>query len=179
MPRQEQHLKGDGASQPRGHLAHQIRHTEAELWLLIVLESHSSHAGYLGSDYFEDATHPIHQGSSELAFTKGVQGRQQSWCCPINPRLVDADLDLTVSYNAGTGDGRSQLWANDNQGMLRVDMDGRVPVFFQIYGRQWSCGYSDAKYYPRDKTIRLRCRLEHNYCGNWVATLPASSSMFL
>lgn len=149
---QEQHLKGDGVPHNREAIWLTKYDTEAELYKLIAkLNRIRSHAGYLGSDYFEDATHPIYQGSSELAFTKGVQGRQVVMVLSNQPSTSGRyDLDLTVSYNAGT-EVMDVLNCNnytvDNQGMLRVDMDkGEPRVFFPTKYMEGSglCGYSDA-----------------------------------
>ena len=149
---QEQHLKGDGVPHNREAIWLSKYDTEAELYKLIAkLNRIRNHAGYLGSDYFEDATHPIYQGSSELAFTKGVQGRQVVMVLSNQPSTSGRyALDLAVSYNAGT-ELMDVLNCNnytvDNQGVLRVDMDkGEPRVFFPRKYMEGSglCGYSNS-----------------------------------
>ncbi|KAJ5383138.1 Alpha-amylase [Penicillium concentricum] len=133
---QEQHLAGNSVPKNREAIWLTKYDTDAELYKLIAkLNRIRNHAALLGKDYFEDSTHTIYQGGSELGFTKGVQGRQVVMVLSTQSSKSTAyTIDLTVSYNAGTPVTDVLACKNytvDSVGTLRVPMDkGEPRVFF-------------------------------------------------
>ncbi|CAI7610049.1 unnamed protein product [Penicillium glandicola] len=149
---QEQHLDGNAVPTNREAIWLTKYDTDAELYKLTAkLNRIRKHAASLGEDYFEDSTHTIYQGSSELAFTKGVQGRQVVMVLSTQNSTSGAyQLDLPVSYNAGTlvmDVLNCNNYTVDNQGILRVDMaKGEPRVFFPTRYMDGSglCDYASA-----------------------------------
>lgn len=149
---QEQHLTGNAVPTNREAIWLTKYDTNTELYKLIAkLNSIRSHAAFLGTDYFEDSTHTIFQGASELAFTKGVQGRQVVMVLSTQPSTSGAyEIDMAVSYNAGTPVTdvlNCKNYTVDNQGLLRVGMDkGEPRVFFPTKYMDGSglCGYAQS-----------------------------------
>ncbi|KAJ5158950.1 Alpha-amylase [Penicillium coprophilum] len=147
---QEQHLAGNSVPKNREAIWLTKYDTDAELYKLIAkLNRIRSHAALLGEDYFEDSTHTIFQGGSELAFTKGVQGRQVVMVLSSQSSTSPAySIDLAVSYNAGTRVTDVLACKNytvDNLGTLRVPMaQGEPRVFFPTNFLDGSglCGHS-------------------------------------
>ncbi|KAJ5951191.1 Alpha-amylase [Penicillium vulpinum] len=148
---QEQHLAGDGVPHNREAIWLTKYDTDAELYKLIAkLNRLRKHASLLGSDYFDDSTHPIFQGGSELAFTKGVQGRQVIMVLSTQHSTSKPySIDMAVSYNAGvpvTDVLACKNYTVDSEGTLRVPMDkGEPRVFFPTRYMEGSglCGYSE------------------------------------
>lgn len=132
---QEQHLSGNSVPVNREAIWLTKYDTNAELYQLIAkLNRIRNHAAYLGTDYFSDSTHTIFQGGSELAFTKGVQGRQVVMVLSTQASTSSAyQIDMAVSYNAGTAVTNVLDCTNytvDNQGMLHVPMNKGEPRVF-------------------------------------------------
>lgn len=132
---QEQHLSGNSVPVNREAIWLTKYDTNAELYKLIAkLNRIRNHAAYLGTDYFDDSTHTIFQGGSELAFTKGVQGRQVVMVLSTQPSTSSAyQIDMAVSFNAGTAVTNVLDCTNytvDNQGMLHVPMNKGEPRVF-------------------------------------------------
>ncbi|KAF9249089.1 CAZyme family GH13 [Penicillium roqueforti] len=148
---QEQHLKGNSVPVNREAIWLTKYDTNAVLYQLIAkLNRIRNHAALLGTNYFEDSTHTIYQGASELGFTKGVQGRQVVMVLSTQPSTSGAyNLDMAVTYNAGTvimDVLNCKNYTVDNQGLLRVDMNkGEPRVFFPTQYMEGSglCGYSE------------------------------------
>ena len=149
---QEQHLKGNSVPVNREAIWLTGYDTNAVLYQLIAkLNRIRKHAALLGTNYFEDSTHTIYQGASELGFTKGVQGRQVVMVLSTQPSTSGAyNLDMAVTYNAGTvimDVLNCKNYTVDNQGLLRVNMDkGEPRVFFPTQYMEGSglCGYSES-----------------------------------
>ncbi|KAL4976276.1 glycoside hydrolase superfamily [Aspergillus desertorum] len=101
---QEQHLSGDGTPKNRQALWLTAYNTDSELYKLIAtLNKIRKHAISLDSDYLDEQTVPLYRGGSELAFSKGAEGRQiimllSGQGSKGNPYT----LILPISYNAGT-----------------------------------------------------------------------------
>ncbi|KAJ5799340.1 CAZyme family GH13 [Penicillium psychrosexuale] len=148
---QEQHLKGNSVPVNREAIWLTKYDTNAVLYQLIAkLNRIRNHAALLGTNYFEDSTHTIYQGASELGFTKGVQGRQVVMVLSTQPSTSGAyNLDMAVTYNAGTvimDVLNCKNYTVDNQGLLRVDMNkGEPRVFFPTQYMEGSglCGYPE------------------------------------
>ncbi|KAJ5436816.1 Alpha-amylase [Penicillium cf. griseofulvum] len=149
---QEQHLDGNSVPKNREAIWLTNYDTDAELYKLIAkLNRLRKQAALLGADYFEDDTHTIYQGGSELAFTKGVQGRQIVMVLSSqNSASTAYKLDLAVSFNAGTKVTEilgCNNYTVDNAGVLSVPMDkGEPRVYFPTNYMEGSglCGYSSA-----------------------------------
>ncbi|EAU35425.1 hypothetical protein ATEG_03623 [Aspergillus terreus NIH2624] len=147
---QEQHLDGSGTPKNREALWLSKYDTQAELYqLLAKLNAIRKHATSLGSDYLYAQTRPIYRGGSELAFYKGIEGRQvimvlSSQGAQGNPY----DLYLPVSYNPGTAVMEVLNCVNStvgDDGQLKVPMEkGEPRVFFptELMGGSGLCGYS-------------------------------------
>ncbi|KAL4815129.1 glycoside hydrolase superfamily [Aspergillus spinulosporus] len=101
---QEQHLSGDGTPKNRQAIWLSGYDTDSELYKLIAkLNKIRKHAISLGSDYLDEQTVPLFRGGSELAFSKGVEGRQIIMLLSGQGSKGDPyTLTLPVSYNAGT-----------------------------------------------------------------------------
>lgn len=132
---QEQHLSGNSVPVNREAIWLTKYDTNTELYKLIAkLNRIRNHAAFLGTDYFDDSTHTIFQGGSELAFTKGIQGRQVVMVLSTQPSTSSAyQIDMAVSFNAGTAVTNVLDCTNytvDNQGMLHVPMNKGEPRVF-------------------------------------------------
>lgn len=101
---QEQHLSGDGTPKNRQAVWLSAYNTDSELYKLIAtLNKIRKHVISLGSDYLDEQTVPLYRGGSELAFSKGVEGRQIIMLLSGQGSKGDPyTLTLPVSYNAGT-----------------------------------------------------------------------------
>ncbi|KAL2820140.1 glycoside hydrolase superfamily [Aspergillus cavernicola] len=102
---QEHHLDGSGTPKNREALWLSKYNTDAELYQLITkLNAIRTHAYNLGSDYVDQQTRPIFRGGSELAFSKGVEGRQVIMVLSTQggTQAEPYTIRMPVSYNAGT-----------------------------------------------------------------------------
>ncbi|KAL4996446.1 glycoside hydrolase superfamily [Aspergillus recurvatus] len=101
---QEQHLSGDGNPKNRQAVWLSAYNTDSELYKLIAkLNKIRKHVISLGSDYLDEQTVPLFRGGSELAFSKGIEGRQVVMLLSgQGSKGVPYSLTLPVSYNAGT-----------------------------------------------------------------------------
>ncbi|KAJ5794269.1 hypothetical protein N7457_000868 [Penicillium paradoxum] len=150
---QEQHLDGDGTPNNREAIWLTKYDTDAELYKLIAkLNGIRKHAYSLGEDYLSHPTHTIFQGGSELAFMKGVEGRQVVMVLSTqNSTSKSYSMRLPFSYNAGTtviDILNCNNYTVDNEGTLEVDMDkGEPRVFFPTQHMDGSglCGYAASK----------------------------------
>ncbi|KGO74133.1 Alpha-amylase, fungi [Penicillium italicum] len=147
---QEQHLSGNSVPVNREAIWLTKYDTNAELYQLITkLNRIRNHAAHLSPDYFDDSTHTIFQGGSELGFMKGVQGRQVVMVLSTQSSASGAyQIDMPVSYNAGTPVTdvlNCKNYTVDNQGVLQVEMDkGEPRVFYptKLMGGMGLCGHA-------------------------------------
>lgn len=147
---QEHHLDGPGTPKNREALWLSKYDTSAELYILIQkLNKIRKHAYNLGSDYVDEQTRPVFRGGSELAFSKGVEGRQIVMLLSTQGTQASAyDLQLPVTYNAGTTITEVLNCKNytiDSWGQLVVPMvKGEPRVFYptQLMEGSGLCGYS-------------------------------------
>ncbi|KAL3472474.1 glycoside hydrolase superfamily [Aspergillus californicus] len=150
---QEHHLDGPGTPKNREALWLSKYDTTAELYILIQkLNKIRKHAYNLGSDYVDEQTRPVYRGGSELAFSKGVEGRQIVMLLSTQgTQASDYNLLLPVTYNAGTEITEVLGCTNytvDNLGQLVVPMvKGEPRVFYptQLMDGSGLCGYSGEK----------------------------------
>ncbi|KAJ5167850.1 alpha-amylase [Penicillium canariense] len=147
---QEQHFNGSGTPWNREALWLSGYNTGTELYKLIAtMNGIRKHACTLNADYVDTKTHSIFWSGSEMAFSKGVEGRQLIML--LNNQGIQGKpytLTLPVTYNAGievTDVVSCQTYWVNNLGQLLVDMDkGEPRVFFptQLMGGSGLCGYS-------------------------------------
>ncbi|KAE8382485.1 glycoside hydrolase superfamily [Aspergillus bertholletiae] len=146
---QEQHLDGPGTPDNREAIWLSKYNTDAELYKLVAkLNAIRKHAYKLDPNYVNLQTYPIYRGGSELAFRKGVEGRQVVMLLSNQGTNSSAyDLNIPVSYNGGTEIVDILNCVNytvDAQSLLVVPMDkGEPRVFFPTSLMQGSglCGY--------------------------------------
>lgn len=146
---QEQHFDGPGTPQNREALWTSGYNTDAELYKLITkLNRIRKHIIRLDATYVDAQTHSIYQGSSEIAFTKGVEGRQMVMLLSSQgTKSKPYTVTLPVGYNAGTSVMEvmtCKKYLVNNYGELTVDMDAGEPrVFFPVPLMNGSslCGY--------------------------------------
>jgi alpha-amylase len=146
---QEQHLKGADPPYDREAIWLTGYDTNSELYQLISkLNKLRKHVSALGIDYFDQTTHTVYQGASELAFSKGVEGRQVIMLLSTQGSNSGAyTVDVSNSYNAGTKIMEilnCKIYTPDEYGSLKVDMDkGEPRVFWPEQYMQGSglCGY--------------------------------------
>ncbi|RHZ70159.1 hypothetical protein CDV55_102065 [Aspergillus turcosus] len=152
---QEQHLHGSYYANNSNREAIWLTgyNTDAELYkLTATLNRIRKHAYNLDNNYINIETYPIYQGSSELAFRKGVEGRQtimllstqganQKETYPLympvayNPGVVAMDVLNCVNYTV------------NEAGQLIVPMEkGEPRVFFpaNLMPGSGLCGYSES-----------------------------------
>ncbi|KAL4747423.1 hypothetical protein BDW72DRAFT_15888 [Aspergillus terricola var. indicus] len=151
---QEQHLSGDGTPKNRQAVWLSAYNTESELYKLIAkLNKIRKHVISLGSDYLDEQTVPLYRGGSELAFSKGVEGRQIIMLLSGQGSKGDPyTLTLPVSYNAGTTVtdvlhcvNYTTIGSGERTGELDVPMTkGEPRVFFPADLMEGSglCGHS-------------------------------------
>ncbi|OQD84697.1 hypothetical protein PENANT_c012G11404 [Penicillium antarcticum] len=146
---QEQHLKGADPPYDREAIWLTKYNTESELYQLIAkLNKLRKHVNALGSDYFDQPTHTVYQGASELAFSKGVEGRQVIMMLSTQGSESGAyNVALSNSYNAGTEIMEilnCEKYTPDEFGSITVAMNkGEPRVFWPVKYMEGSglCGY--------------------------------------
>ncbi|KAJ5632125.1 alpha-amylase [Penicillium lividum] len=151
---QEQHLQGE-YSPPTNRDAIWLTgydNTTELVSLITTLNKIRKHAYRMDNDYVDTASYNIYQGSSELAFTKGIEGRQVIML--LSSQGVNGDpytLELWSSYNAGTNVTEvlscKTYMVDEWDASLVVDMDSGLPrVLFptQLMPGSGLCGYSSA-----------------------------------
>jgi alpha-amylase len=147
---QEQHLNGVFNPWNREAIWLTGYKTDAVLYKLIAtLNGIRKHAYTLGADYVDTKTHSIFTGGSELAFSKGVEGRQVIMLLSTQgTQGKPYTLTLPVSFNAGTAVTEvlnCKAYSVDEQGELSIDMDqGEPRVLFptKLMNGSGLCGYS-------------------------------------
>ena len=147
---QEQHLTGATTPQNREALWLTGYNNETVLYKLIAnLNAIRKHAYKLDNEYVTLPTHTVYQGSSELAFSKGVEGHQVVMVLSTQgTKSSPYDLNLPVTYNAGTAVTEvlnCKSYMVNGNGLLTVDMNkGEPRVFFptQLMNGSGLCGYS-------------------------------------
>ncbi|KAJ5659014.1 glycoside hydrolase superfamily [Penicillium longicatenatum] len=150
---QEQHFKG--ASTPLNRAAlwtSGYDNSSTLVPLITTLNKIRKHAQRMDSSYVNTASYNIYEGGSELAFTKGVEGRQVIML--LSTQGVNGSpytLTLPVTYNAGTNVTEvlscKTYMVNEWDASLVVDMASGLPrVFFptNLMSGSGICGYSSA-----------------------------------
>ncbi|KAJ5580342.1 glycoside hydrolase superfamily [Penicillium hispanicum] len=147
---QEQHLGGSAPPENREALWLSGYSTGSKFYgYIATLNKLRKHALSLGTDYVTMESQLVYQGSSEIAFKKGVEGRHVTMLLSnqgSNGRPFN--LTLPVSYNAGMVVMDILNCRNhtiNNEGELIVGMDkGEPRVFFPVNLLPGSglCGYS-------------------------------------
>ncbi|KAH2004592.1 hypothetical protein KXV97_004921 [Aspergillus fumigatus] len=126
--------------------------TDAELYKLAAkLNRLRKHVYNLDNNYLDIETYPIYQGSSELAFRKGVEGRQTIMLLSTQGanQKEPYDLYMPVSFNPGVVAMDVLNCVNytvNRAGQLVVPMDkGEPRVFFpaNLMPGSGLCGFSD------------------------------------
>lgn len=149
---QEQHLKGGDNPWNREAIWLTGYKNDTVLYKLIAtLNRIRKHAIKLDSGYVNAQTHSIFTGESELAFSKGVEGRQVIMLLSNQGTQGKAyPLTLWVSYNAGTAVTdvlNCKAYAVNDNGELIIDMDkGEPRVLFptKLLDGSGLCGYPSA-----------------------------------
>lgn len=147
---QEQHLNGVYNPWNREAIWLTGYKNDTVLYKLIAkLNGIRKHAYTLDPDYVDVQTHSIFTGDSELAFSKGVEGRQVIMLLSNHgTQGKPYTLTLPVSYNAGTAVTdvlNCKAYSVNEIGELTVDMDqGEPRVFFptKLMNGSGLCGYS-------------------------------------
>jgi alpha-amylase len=149
---QEQHLDGPGTPLNREAIWLTGYNNDTVLYKLIAtLNGIRKHAVRLDPDYVDVQTHSIYTGSSEVAFSKGVEGRQVIMLLSNQGNLGGAyTLMLPVTYNAGTAVTdvlNCKAYSVNIKGELNIDMDkGEPRVLFpsKLLDGSGLCGYSSS-----------------------------------
>jgi alpha-amylase len=152
---QEQHFQGNYGDSNSNREAVWLSgyNTDAELYKLVgKLNRIRKHAYNLDNNYLDIETYPVYQGSSELAFRKGVEGRQTIMLLSTQGtnQKNPYDLHLPVSFNPGVVVMDVLNCVNytvDAAGELVVPMDkGEPHVFFpaNLMTGSGLCGYSES-----------------------------------
>ncbi|KAF7714182.1 Alpha-amylase [Penicillium ucsense] len=148
---QEQHLKGISTPLNREAIWLTKFNTQAPLYQLTkVLNTIRRHALTLDPNYVNIPSYPIYRGGSEIAISKGVQGRQVVTVLTNQGEQGGAyTLRLPASFNAMTGVTEIITCTNYTvsfEGELVVNMNkGEPRVFFptQLMPGTGLCGFSD------------------------------------
>lgn len=149
---QEQHLNGVFNPWNREAIWLSGYNNDTVLYKLIAtLNRIRKHAYNMDSDYIDSKTHSIYTGGSELAFSKGVEGRQVVMLLS-NQGMQGKPYQLTlpVSYNAGTAVTdvlNCKAYAVNEYGGLTIDMNqGEPRVLFptKLMSGSGLCGYSSS-----------------------------------
>jgi alpha-amylase len=104
--------------------------------VITTLNKIRKHAYRMDSSYVDTASYNIYQGSSEMAFTKGVEGRQVIMLLSTQgTNSSPYTLTLPATYNAGTNVTEvlscKTYMVNEYDASLIVDMESGLPrVFF-------------------------------------------------
>lgn len=146
---QEQHFDGPSTPQNREALWTSGYNTNAELYKLISkLNRIRKHAIRLDPGYVNAQSHSVYQGSSDIAFTKGVEGRQLIMLLSSQgSKGKPYTVTLPVGYNAGTEVTETlncKKYTVNNYGELVVEMQAGEPrIFFptQLMNGSNLCGY--------------------------------------
>lgn len=146
---QEQHLNGGGNPWNREAIWLTGYKNDTVLYKLIAtLNGIRRHAINLDSGYVDVLTHSIFTGGSELAFSKGVEGRQVVMLLSNQgTQGKPYPLTLPVSFNAGTAVTdvlNCKAYAVNGNGELTIDMDkGEPRVLFptKLLDGSGLCGY--------------------------------------
>ncbi|KAJ5247744.1 alpha-amylase [Penicillium chermesinum] len=146
---QEQHFDGGTTPQNREALWTSGYNTDSELYKMIAkINRIRSHIIGLNSDYLDAQSHVIYQGSSDIAFTKGVDGRQMIMLLSSQgSKGKPYTVSLPVGYNAGTTVTETlscKTYTVNNLAEFVVEMDAGEPrVFFptQFMNGSGLCGY--------------------------------------
>jgi alpha-amylase len=152
---QEQHLHGNYYANNSNREAIWLTgyNTDAELYKLTAkLNRIRKHAYNLDNNYINIETYPIYQGGSELAFRKGVEGRQTIMLLSNqgSNQAQTYDLNMPVSYNPGVVAMDVLNCVNytvDGAGQLIVPMEkGEPRVFFpaNLMAGSGLCGYPES-----------------------------------
>ncbi|GFF42650.1 alpha-amylase A type-3 [Aspergillus udagawae] len=152
---QEQHFQGNYGDSNSNREAVWLSgyNTDAELYKLVgKLNRIRKHAYNLDNNYLDVQTYPVYQGSSELAFRKGVEGRQTIMLLSTQGtnQKNSYPLHLPVSYNPGVVAMDVLNCVNytvDAAGELVITMDkGEPHVFFpaNLMPGSGLCGYSES-----------------------------------
>ncbi|KAJ6084537.1 glycoside hydrolase superfamily [Penicillium sp. IBT 16267x] len=120
--------------------------------VITTLNKIRKHAYQMDSSYVDTASYNIYQGSSEMAFTKGVEGRQVIMLLSTQgTNSSPYTLTLPATYNAGTNVTEvlscKTYMVNEYDATLIVDMESGLPrVFFPtaLMSGSGICGYSSA-----------------------------------
>ncbi|KAL4862852.1 hypothetical protein BDV12DRAFT_206909 [Aspergillus spectabilis] len=148
---QEQHLDGPGTPKNREAIWLSKYKTDAALYTLLTkLNAIRKHAYKLGTDYLDARTVPVFRGNGELAFRKGVEGRQVIMVLSTqgSTQAKSYPITIPVAYNAGIKVTEVLHCVNytvANNGELIVPMEkGEPRVFFPTDLMEGSglCGYS-------------------------------------
>ncbi|RDW87069.1 alpha-amylase [Aspergillus mulundensis] len=151
---QEQHLSGDGTPKNRQAIWLSDYNTNSELYKLLgQLNALRKHVISLGTDYLDESTVPLYRGQIELAFSKGVEGRQIIMLLSGQGSKGDEyTLSLPISFNAGTTvtevlscTNYTTVASGERAGELDVKMDkGEPKVFFPAELMEGSglCGHA-------------------------------------
>ncbi|KAL4878773.1 glycoside hydrolase superfamily [Aspergillus karnatakaensis] len=102
---QEQHLDGPHTPENREAIWLSKYNTDATLYkLLTKLNLIRKHAYKLGIDYLDARTVPVYRSDGDIAFKKGVEGRQIVTVLSIQSSKQKGSYTLTMfsTYNAGT-----------------------------------------------------------------------------
>ncbi|KAJ5532021.1 glycoside hydrolase superfamily [Penicillium frequentans] len=150
---QEQHFKGSGTPLNRAALwTSGYDNSSALVPVITTLNKIRKHAYRMDSSYVDTASYNIYEGSSEIAFTKGVEGRQVIMLLSNQgTSSTPYTLTLPATYNAGTNVTEvlscKTYMVNEWDATLVVDMDSGLPrVFFPtaLMSGSGICGYSAA-----------------------------------
>ncbi|KAJ5929773.1 hypothetical protein N7454_006723 [Penicillium verhagenii] len=151
---QEQHMKGSYASMENRDAVWMTDYDpSAELVSVITtLNKIRKHAYRMDNSYADSVSYNIYQGSSEMAFTKGSEGRQVIMLLSTQgTNSTPYTLNLPSSFNAGTNITEvlscQTYFVNEYDASLIVNMDSGLPqVFFptSLMPGSGICGYSSA-----------------------------------